>query len=126
MAAALRGIAAGQFEQTLLDIPLDLDLVGAEWLPTAQQGEIHPLGNQLPTNPGNRPQADAQGRDDLLIGAFLAAGIVRQQEDAGMGQLAGCGLSPGNHPFQLRPLFLRQGHSIFVHSSHPILSGVIV
>lgn len=121
MAATLRGITAGQFEQTLLDIPLDLDLVGARWLSSAQQGEVHPLGNQLLADTGNRPQAGAQGSDDLLIGVFLSAGIVGQQENAGMSQFAGRRLPSGNHLFQLGPFFLRQSHSIFVHSGYPVL-----
>jgi hypothetical protein len=51
VATTLRGIAARQFEQTLFDVPLDLDLVGAERLSSAPQSEVHPLGHQLPSNP---------------------------------------------------------------------------
>jgi hypothetical protein len=121
VAAALGRITAGQLDQLLLDIPLDLDLVGAWRLPPAQQGEIHPRGDQLVADTGDRPQADAQSRDNLLIGVFLPDGIVGQQEDAGMGQFAGRRLPAGDHLFQLRPFFLRQGHPIFVHRSCPVL-----
>ena len=99
MAAALRRIAASQLDQSLLDIPLDLDLVGARRLPSAQQGEVHALGDQLLADTGYRPQAGAQSRDDLLIGVCLSAGVVRQQQDAGMGQYAGRRLTTGNHLF---------------------------
>ena len=97
MAAALGRVATGQLDQTLLDIPLDLDLVRARRLPSAQQREIHPLGDQLLANARDRPQAGAQRRYDLLIAVFLPEGIVGQQKDAGMGQFAGRRLAAGHH-----------------------------
>lgn len=121
MAAARGGIATGQFDQALLDIPPDLDFVGARRLPSAQQGEIHPLGDQLLADPGDRPQTSAQSRDDLFIGLFFPGGVVGQQEDAGMGQLAGGRLPAGDQLLQVSPFVLRQGHPILVHSSSPVL-----
>ena len=123
MAAALRGIAAGQRDQTLFDISLDLDLVRTRRLPSAQQGNIHARRDQLLANPRHRPQAGAQGRDDLLIGVFLPEGIVGQQEDARMGQFAGCGLAAGNELFQIAPLLWCQRYSILAHGSPPILEA---
>jgi hypothetical protein len=76
VAAAHWGIAASQFEQPLLDLSLELDLTRARRLPAAQQGELHPLGDQLPANTGHRSQAGAQGGDDLVVGVSLSAGIV--------------------------------------------------
>jgi hypothetical protein len=121
VAAALGRITAGQFDQPLLDLPLDLDLVGPRWLSSAQQGEVQPLGDQLLADTGDGPQAGAQSRDDLLVGVFLPAGVVGQQEDAGVDQLAGRRLTAGNHLFQRRPFVLRQGHPIFVHGRGPVL-----
>ena len=121
MAAALGRITAGQFDQTLLDISLDLDLVGTQRLPLAQQGEVHSLGDQLPTDTGDGPRADVQGRDDLLVGVLPAEGVVGQQEDAGMGQLAGRCLAAGYHLGQIRPFFLSQVHPILVHRRCPVL-----
>jgi hypothetical protein len=123
VAAALGRIAAGQRDQALLDISLDLDLVRARRLPPAQQGKVHPRRDQLPADPRHGPQARAQSRDDLLIGVFLPAGIVGQQEDAGMGQFAGRRLAAGNHLVQIAPLLRGQGYSILVHGSPPILEA---
>jgi hypothetical protein len=73
VAASLRGITASQLDQSLLDIPLDLDLVRSRGLASAKDGDVHAFGNQLLADAGNGPQADSQRGDNLLIGAFLAA-----------------------------------------------------
>jgi hypothetical protein len=121
VAAALRRITTGQFDQTLLDIPLDLDLVGARRLPSAQQGNLQSLSDQLPPDTGDGPRADVQSRDDLLVGVLLAQGVVGQQEEAGMDQLAGRGLAARNRLCQVLPFCFRQVYSILVHRRCPVL-----
>jgi hypothetical protein len=106
VATALGRIAAGQLDEPLFDIPLDLDLVRPRGLPLAQQGNVHSCRDQLAANPRHRPHAGAQSRDDLFVGVSLPAGIVGEQEDAGMGQFASRRLAAGHQLFQIA-LFLR-------------------
>jgi len=122
VAAALGRITAGQFDQALLDVPLDLDLVGARRLPPARQGEVQPQGDQLLADTGNRPRAGPQGGHDLLVGVLLPERIIRQQEDAGVGQFTGRRFAAGNQLGQLPPFLGRQGHPVFVHGSCPFLA----
>ena len=82
---------------------------------------VQPLGDQLPADPGDGPRARAQGGDDPLVGALVAEGVVGQEEDAGVGELARRRLAAGNHLLQVRPLLRRQGHAILVHGSRPVL-----
>ncbi len=123
VATALGRIAAGQRDEPLLDIPLDLDLVRPRWLPLAQQGNVQSCRDQLSPNPRHRPQVGAQSRTDLLIGVFLPAGSVGKQEDAGMGQFAGRCLAAGNQLFQIAPFFRCQSYPILFHGSPPILEA---
>jgi hypothetical protein len=118
-------IAASQFDQTLFDVSLDLDLVGAWWLRAAAEGHVEALGDQLPPDAGDGPWAGAQGGDDLVIGALAAEGIVGEQEDAGVGEFAGRSLTPGDQLFQVSPFCCRQGHTILVHGNHPVLGVAI-
>jgi hypothetical protein len=121
MATALGGIAASQLDQPLLNIPLDLDLARPRGLLAAQEGNVQALGDQELADAGDGPRAGAQGGDDLLIATFVPEGIVGQEEDAGMGQFASCGLAAGDQPLQIRPFLRRQSHPILVHGGHPVL-----
>jgi hypothetical protein len=105
----------------LLDIPLDLDLIRPRRLPAATEGGIQALRDQLLADAGDGPRAGAQGGDDVLVGVLVAAGVVGQQEDAGVGQLAGRGLASGHQLFQRRSLLRRQGDPVLVHGSRPVL-----
>jgi hypothetical protein len=124
VAAPLRGVSACQLDQPLLDIPLDLDLVRARGLRPAKEGDVQALGDQLLADAGDGPQAGPQGGDDLLIGAFVPAGIVGQKEDAGVGQFAGRGLAAGHQLFQVCPFLSRQSHPVLVHVGRPVLGMV--
>jgi hypothetical protein len=95
MAAPLGGLIAGQLDQPLLDVPLDLDLVRPRGLRSATQGGVEALGDQLAADARDGPRAGPQGGEDLLVGVLLAAGIVGEQEDAGVGQFAGRRLAAG-------------------------------
>ncbi len=121
MAAALGRITAGQLDEALFDIPLDLDLIGPRRLPPAQQGEVHSLGDQLLADTGDGPQAGAQRSDDLFIGVFLAVAVIGQQQDAGVGQFAGRRLAAGDHLLQVLAFLVRQSHPVLVHRSRPDL-----
>jgi len=76
VAAALGGIAASQFDQPLLDIPLDLDLVGPRGLRSPQEGDVDARGHQVVANAGDGPQAGTQGGDDFVIRALVAEGVI--------------------------------------------------
>ena len=121
MAAPLGGITAGQLDQPLLDVPLDLDLVRARGLRAAQEGDVDPLGDQLLADAGDGPRAGAQGGNDLVIGAFVAEGVVGQEEDAGVGQFAGGGLAAGDELFQVGTLLSGQRNPVLVHVARPAL-----
>ncbi|HHY48524.1 MAG TPA: hypothetical protein GYA10_02080 [Alphaproteobacteria bacterium] len=58
------------------------------WLGVEGGGES--LGNQPLADAPDRAEADAQGGDDLLVGTFRSRGGIRQPENAGMSELAGC------------------------------------
>jgi hypothetical protein len=122
VAASLGGITASQFDQPLLDVPFDLDLVGPKGLRSAQEGDIEPLGNQVVADARDRPEADTQGSDDLVIGALVFQGVVGQKEDAGMGEFARRRrLAAGNQLFQVRSLRARQSDPVLVHVDRPVL-----
>jgi hypothetical protein len=121
VAAPLGRLTASQLDQTLLDVPLDLDFVRPRGLPSATQGGVEALGDQLSADARDGPRTGAQRGDDLLIGVFLPAGIVGEQQDPGMGQFAGRRRAAGHQPFQVRPLLRRQCDTILVHRGHPVL-----
>jgi hypothetical protein len=52
-------------------------------------GLLKALGNQTLANPTDGTKAAPQGSDDLVIGALPSGRGIRQQQDAGMGELAG-------------------------------------
>jgi hypothetical protein len=62
------------------------------------------LGNQPLADAPNRADADVQGGDDFLVGIFRLRSGIRQQEDAGMSELAGGALTDRNQTFQLDSL----------------------
>jgi hypothetical protein len=79
-------IATGQFEQLLFHVSLDLDLVRPRWLGPVVKSRFESLRHEALPHALNRPQADAQSRDGLGIGTRLALQLVRQEQNAGMGQ----------------------------------------
>jgi hypothetical protein len=88
------------------------------------EGRQESLGDEPLPDAGDGPRAGAQGGDDLFIEGVLPLRVVRQQEDARMGQLASRGLSLGNQLLQRRPLFRSQSDSILLHRSTPVLRAM--
>jgi hypothetical protein len=88
LATALGWVGTSQADQLLLDVALDLDLVGPWRLGLVVQSSSEALGDEPLADAGDGPWADAQGGDDLVVGALQAGRGVGQQEDAGVGQLA--------------------------------------
>jgi hypothetical protein len=101
-------------DQLLLDVPLDLDLVWARRLRPGVQGRRETGGDQAAADTAHRADADAEGSDDLVVGVRPRGG-VRQQEDAGVGELAGRPLAGGNQVFQVGSLLRGQRDSVLVH-----------
>jgi hypothetical protein len=93
VATTFRGLTTSQADQRLFDVPLDLDFVRPLRLRSGVEGGGESLGNQPLADAPDRAEADAQGGDDLLVGMFRSPSGIRQQENAGMGELAGCTLA---------------------------------
>jgi hypothetical protein len=93
VATTFRGLTTRQADQRLFDVPLDLDFVRPLRLRAGGEGGGESLGNQPLADAPDRAEADAQGGDDLLVGMFRSRRSVRQQQNAGMGELAGCALA---------------------------------
>jgi hypothetical protein len=77
MAAPVRRLAAGQFEQRLFDVPFDLDLVRSGWLRPVVKGGFQTFRDEALPQACNGARADAQGRDDLGVRIRLAAPRIR-------------------------------------------------
>jgi hypothetical protein len=124
-AATLRWVAAGHADQFLLDVPLDLDLVGPGGLGPRADGGLEALGHEALADAAAGEQAGAQRVDDFLVGLFLPRGIG-QQEDAGMGKLARRGFADSDQLFQARTLLRRQGNLVLGHGGTPSPEGLTV
>jgi hypothetical protein len=101
VATAIGRIAASQLDQPLLDVSLDLDLVRPWRLGPMVECRRQPFGNQSPPHPLDGSDANAQGSNDVLVGAASAEGRIGEEKNAGVGQAACCGLPGGNCLLQL-------------------------
>jgi hypothetical protein len=79
------------------------------------QGRRQTGGDQPPADTTDGAKADAEGRDDLVVGVRSTCGRVRHEEDAGMGQPAGRSLPSGNQLFQRGSFLHSQRDSVLVH-----------
>jgi hypothetical protein len=123
VAAPARRIAAGQFEQLLFNVSLDLDLVRSGRLRPVVKGGFQTFRNESLPQALNRSRAGAQGRDDLGLRIRLAEPLIRQKQNASMGQLPGRGFACGNQLFQLQPFLHRERNPILVHRGTPCLEA---
>jgi hypothetical protein len=123
VAAPARRLAAGQFEQPLFDVSLDLDLVWSGRLRPVVQGGFQTFRDESLPQALNGARAGAQGRDDLGVRIRLAAPLIRQKQNARMGQLPGRGFAYGNQLFQLKPFLHRERNPILVHCGTPFLEA---
>jgi hypothetical protein len=123
VAAPARRIAAGQFEPLLFDVALDLDLVWSRGLRPVVQGGFQTFRHASFPQALNRAQAGTQGRDDLGLRIRLTQPLIRQKQNASMGQLPGCCFAYGNQLFQLKPFLHRERNPILVHRGTPCLEA---
>ena len=123
MAAPARRIAAGQSEQPLFDVSLDLDLVWSGRLRPVVKGGFQTFRDESLPQALNGSRASAQGRDDLGVRIRLAAPLIRQKQNACMGQLPGRCFAYGNQLFQLKPFLHRESNPILVHRGTPFLEA---
>jgi hypothetical protein len=123
VAAPARRIAAGQFEQLLFDVALNLDLVRSGRLRPVVQGGFQTFRDEALPQACNGARAGPQGRDDFGVRIRLAASLIRQKQNARMGQLPGCCFAYGNHLFQLKPFLHRERNLILVHRGTPCLEA---
>jgi hypothetical protein len=107
----------------LLDIALDLDLVRACRLGPVVEGRFEPFGDEPLADPSHGLRAGAQGRDDVLVGVGPSVRGIREQEDAGMGQLAAGRLALGDQPLQRGPFLDLEGDPELLHRGAPSLEG---
>jgi hypothetical protein len=123
VAAPARRIAAGQFEQLLFDVALDLDLIRSRRLRPVVQGGFQTFCNESLPQALNGSWAGAQGRDDLGLCIRLTKPLIRQKQNASMGQLPGCCFAYRHQLFQLQPFLHRERNPILVHRGTPCLEA---
>jgi hypothetical protein len=123
VAAPARRIAAGQCEQLLFDVALDLDLVWSRRLRPVVQGGFQTCRHASLPQALNRSRAGPQGRDNLSLRIRLSKLLIRQKQNASMGQLPGCCFAYGNQLFQLKPFLHRERNPILVHGGTPCLEA---
>jgi len=123
VAAPARRIAAGQFEQPLFDVALNLDLVRSGRLRPVGKGGFQTFHNESLPQAFNGARAGAQGRDDLGVRIRLAASLIRQKQNARMGQLPGRCFAYGHHLFQCKPFLHCESNPILVHRGTPSLEA---
>jgi hypothetical protein len=123
VAAPARRIAAGQCEQLLFDVSLDLDLVWSGRLRPVLKGGFQTFRDESLPQALNRARAGAQGRDDLGLRIRLAEPRIRQQQNASMGQLPGRCFAYGNQLFQRKPFLHPESNPILVHRGTPFLEA---
>jgi hypothetical protein len=123
VAAPARRIAAGQFEQLLFDVSLNLDLVRSGRLWPVVKGGFETFRDESLPQALNRSWAGAQGRDDLSRRIRLAEPLIRQKQNARMGQLPGRCFTHGHQLFQLKPFLHRESNPILVHRGTPFLEA---
>jgi len=123
VAAPARRIAAGQFEQRLFDVALDLDLVRSGRLRPVVKGGGQTFRDESLPQAFNGARAGAQGRDDLGVRIRLAAPFIRQKHNARMGQLPGRCFAYGHHLFQRKSFPHCESNPILVHRGTPCLEA---
>jgi hypothetical protein len=79
VAATAWRIAASEFDQLLLDVPLDLDLVWASRLGSVVKGCLQPFGDEALPQPLDRSQTGTQSRDDLGVCACFTVCFIGQE-----------------------------------------------
>jgi hypothetical protein len=121
VAPPTRRVGASQFDELLLNVSFDLDLVRTRWPRLGIKGRFNPLGHKPLTDAGNGPRACTQGCDDVLVARVVAMHGIRQKQDASVSQLATCGLPDGDQSLQRNPLLDIQCHSVLFHHSAPSL-----
>ena len=89
------------------------------------EGRLEPFGDQALAHAFDRPQARAQGGDDVLIAVPEVLGRIGEQQEAGMGEFARRRLADGNRVLQLGSLLRRQGDPILLHGRPPALERTV-
>jgi len=123
VAAPARRIATGQCEPLRFGVALALDLVWSRRLRPVVQGGFQTFRHASLPQALNRAQAGTQGRDDLGVRIRLAAPLIRQKQNARMGQLPGRCFAYGRHLFQRQPFLHCECNPILVHRGTPCLEA---
>jgi hypothetical protein len=121
-----RWITTSPFDHLLFDRSLDLDLVRPRRLGPVVPSGLETFGNEALPHPLDRPPAGAQSRDNLGIRTSVALLLVRQEQKAGMGQLAGGCLTHRNYLLQGIAFFRGESAPILVHRGTPLLETLSV
>jgi hypothetical protein len=79
VAATTWRIAASEFDQLLLDVPLDLDLVWSRRLGSVVKGCFQPFGDEALPQALDRSQTDTQSRDDLGVRTRITVFFIGQE-----------------------------------------------
>ncbi len=87
------------------------------------QGGFQPFRDEALPQAFNGARAGAQGRDDLGVRIRLAAPLIRQKQNARMGQLPGRCFAYGDQLFQRQPFLHCECNPILVHRGTPCLEA---
>jgi hypothetical protein len=114
-------VGAGQFDQLLFHVSVDLDLVRTCRLRPVIDCRLQSFNDKSFPDAGDGLQAGTEGCDDFIVGVSFSPHTVRQQQNAGVGQLTTGRLPFGDELLQGRAFLRSQRDTILLHHSAPSL-----
>src|SRR5262249_44061088 len=105
----------------LLHVSFDLDLVWTCRLRLVIDRCLQSFDDKSFPDPSDGSQTGTQSGDDFIVGVTFPAQTIRQQQNAGMGQLTTGRPSSGNQLFQSSAFLWNERDQIFFHRSAPSL-----
>ena len=95
-------VSAGQLDQLLLRVSLDLDFVWACRLRSVIDRCLQSFDDESFSDPSDGVQTRTQSGDDFIVGVTCPMHAIRQQQNSGMSQLTTGGPPSGNQLLQSR------------------------
>ena len=80
-------VGAGQLDQLLFDVSFDLDLVRTCRLRPVIDRRLQSFDDKSFSDASDGLQAGTQGCDDFIVGVAFSPHAIRQQQNAGVGQV---------------------------------------
>ena len=97
-------LAASQFDQLLLDVSFDLDLLRPRWPRPGVESRFDSLGDEPLPDTNDCPRACAQSGQNVLVTVSVAMGGIRKKQNAGVSELATRRPPRGDQTFQRNAL----------------------